>query len=339
MCDTVQEQYKQIGNKARDGKFGACFYKSSTNGSNDIESSNGESAISDSNNGCKKVTSNNGISQLNGYRVTEEISNCQTKSGSQCKIYCARPSSRLWEVTLDGTVVNTHQFKEALAVAPLPVYRPFMAKVLSRERDEYDQLVNPWPVQSINFPQLFVISDKYLVSHCSSCLYVLDPENGDVVLWTDEYTDVESVCVVEDKIYVMSASRVFHCLQLTNVDQVVLKLYEQNLHKECLELCQRLRPKLLLQTRNCDNEVGDDKEISEALLSIVGKLRACHNKSDSSGIVIINNLGKMNGDVEVEVDKLKALALNGSMDEEADEEEEEAQQLLQGTNLPMFQTG
>ncbi|KAG0420188.1 hypothetical protein HPB47_003621 [Ixodes persulcatus] len=36
-------------------------------------------------------------------------------------IYAARPGSRLWEADLRGSVLKTHQFKEALAVAPTPL--------------------------------------------------------------------------------------------------------------------------------------------------------------------------------------------------------------------------
>lgn len=105
ICDTVLEQYKQIGNKARDGKYGACFLKPL------LESEKSTKTGEEENVSRKRTFSFN--TEGEGSSLNE----------SHFKIFCARPGSRFWEVTSNGIVIKTHQFKEALAIPPLPVYK------------------------------------------------------------------------------------------------------------------------------------------------------------------------------------------------------------------------
>ncbi|MBN3322650.1 TF2H1 factor, partial [Atractosteus spatula] len=74
LCDTEREKFWRIGNKERDGEYGACFFP--------------------------QTRSSGGTSPL---------------------ICCARPGSRVWEASFSGEVLSTHQFKQLLACAPLPL--------------------------------------------------------------------------------------------------------------------------------------------------------------------------------------------------------------------------
>ena len=105
ICDTVLEQYKQIGNKARDGDYGACFLKRPLVSEKSIKTEEKEN-----------------VSRKRTFSLNTE-GESSSLNESHFKIFCARPGSRLWEVTTNGVVIKTHQFKEALAIPPLPVYK------------------------------------------------------------------------------------------------------------------------------------------------------------------------------------------------------------------------
>ena len=105
ICDTVQEQYKQIGNKTRDGEYGACFLKRR------LEDETFTKIGEDTNFSIKRT-----------FNFIPEGESSITNE-NQFKIFCARPGSRLWEVTTNAIVIKTHQFKEALAIPPLPVFK------------------------------------------------------------------------------------------------------------------------------------------------------------------------------------------------------------------------
>lgn len=280
ICDTVLEQYKQIGNKPRDGEFGACFLKTTHTGPS---KSSAEAA--------KTPQPVSNVKQV--FRMSREVVN-GIDEASLPKVYCARPGSRLWEVTATGTVVKTHQLKEALAIAPLPVYKPSIGKLLKLKKKD-----QAWPMQSINFPQLLVINRKYLFSFTSIGLYVFDPGNAEVVLWNDEFPDILMAHTIDDKIYLMTTTGVFHCLTLASINHLILKLYGKKSYKECLEICQILKPQLVSsvkqQEQPCDVDFKESTDISDILVPIVAMIKSNQNTQPmklESGIVVVNNGNK-----------------------------------------------
>nr|CAD7439798.1 unnamed protein product [Timema bartmani] len=98
LCDTVREQYRQLGQKLREGEYGACFFSTVDQPL--------PSLASDQRSGSFRSIDDAQESR-NSYEGLKNV-----------KMFCARPGSRVWEVNLNGTVVRTHQFKEALAIPP-----------------------------------------------------------------------------------------------------------------------------------------------------------------------------------------------------------------------------
>lgn len=82
LCNNEREEFKQIGNRPRDGVFGACFA---------IDYEQLETQQS-------KLMS---IDEFGYERLL--VDNVQ--------IYCTRPGMRLWQVDLNGNVLKTHQYK------------------------------------------------------------------------------------------------------------------------------------------------------------------------------------------------------------------------------------
>lgn len=273
ICNTVYEQYKQIGNKPRDGEFGACFFKTH-NEINVLEEG-------------KKQEQASNMKQI--MEMSEEVYNEYNTEECLPKIYCARPGTRFWEVTATGTVVKTHQFKEALAIPPLPVYKPSIGKIFRLKK----QNQTTWPTQSINFSQLFVINYKYLFSYTSNGLYILDPENAEVVLWNDEFPDIFMAQVINDSIYLMSSSGVFHCLTFSSTDSLILKLHDKKLYKECFDMCQVLKPNVINSITEdfCNLDVKEMTNLIEVLdpiISIIKPNNNTHPVKLESGIFLVN---------------------------------------------------
>lgn len=82
LCNNDREEFKQIGNRPRDGVFGACF-------SIDFESLETQQS---------KILA---IDEFGYDRLLME----------NVKIFCSRPGMRLWQVDLNGNVHKTHQYK------------------------------------------------------------------------------------------------------------------------------------------------------------------------------------------------------------------------------------
>ena len=280
ICDTIQEQYKQIGNKARHGEFGACFYKTCLTQNKSAPDSQKEGKV------VNKKGSFNFIAEGNS-KIQEE---------NFPQIFCARPGSRLWEVSANGIVMKTHQFKEALAIPPTIICRPSIRKSVYQKQAE-----QTWLPQSINFSYLSVIGEKYLFSYTSTGLYIIDPLTATVVLWTNEFSNISLAETIENKIYLMTSDGEFHCLVLYFLDSLILRLYNKKKYYECLEIC--LMYKLQLKKLVNDTEINNvcdienrlqifrDDELSTLLhpliLLLESNIKIIPKKLDS-GIVVVN---------------------------------------------------
>ena len=279
ICDTVQEQYKQVGNKARNGEFGACFYKTY------LAENTSTSVIQKEEKPVSKKRSFNFI--------PEDNSNVQEENIPQ--IFCARPGSRLWEVSANGVVMKTHQFKEALAVPSATICRPNVKKSVHQK-----QTAQAWTPQSINFSHLFVVAEKYLFSYTSSGLYVIDPLTATVILWNNEFSNICMAETIENGIYLMTSNGEFRCLTLSFLDSLILRLYNRKKYQECLEICllYKLQLKKLLNSTEIDNicdiekKLLRDDELSTLLhpltLLLESNSKTSPKKLDS-GIVVVNS--------------------------------------------------
>ncbi|KAI4477827.1 hypothetical protein M0804_012307 [Polistes exclamans] len=282
ICDTVHEQYKQIGNKGRNGEFGACFYKMS------VEQNVKTSTVKKGQDLGRKKSSFSLISE----------GNSEMSELTSMKIFCARPSSRFWEISANGVVLKTHQFKELLAVPPMKIHR-----IIKEELEEKKNVNQTWTSQSINFPQLFVIASKYLFSYTFNGLYILDPVNPNIVLWNNEFTNITMADVIDNKIYLMISDNEFHCLTLYTLDELILHLYYTNQYYDCLETCITYKSQLLKLIN--DQNIGDiynietnqrqkleNDEISVLLQPLISILKSNLNLNPiklESGIVVVNS--------------------------------------------------
>ncbi|XP_015584779.1 uncharacterized protein LOC107262761 [Cephus cinctus] len=279
LCDTVQEQYKQIGNKTRIGEFGACFYKIYNEHNAD---------------GFVKLQEQKNADPSRHINLKE---NLYVNEANDIRIYCARPGSRLWEVTKSGTVTKTHQFKEALVAPPNTIYKINDSEVM--QIGETAEACNP---QSVNFTRLLMFGWKYLFSWTSSGIYIIDPNNSSILLWSNELTDIIMADVIKDNIYLMLQSGEFRCLTLTTFDNLILQLYEKKCYNKCLQVCFLFKPDLFhsnldsefIEIYKKDNKCNilNSDEIALKLHSLITVLKSNVKKSPiklNSGIVVVNS--------------------------------------------------
>lgn len=310
ICDTSQEHFKQIGNKARDGEFGACFLDKRSVEREKIPSRSPETEEDASG---RKSTSN-----------STSDSNGEMRENLTSKIYCARPGCRLWEVNANGIVVKTHQFKEALSIPPAAIYRSNSTRsTLNRPIEQSSMPHTP------NFSRLHSLSGKYLFSHTSNGIYIIDPSNAAVVLWTNDYFDISMARTFNDRIYLMTDKGTFHCLTLSTTESLILRLYDKKRYKECMRACSVLRPELLksigIANTSRDHVIIDDtdnpqvaasNELTSALVPLISLIQSNVSAKPvklNSGIVVVNaGNGKFRND---EIRSIAKSTISNSVDD------------------------
>ncbi|XP_013390799.1 uncharacterized protein LOC106159140 isoform X3 [Lingula anatina] len=204
LCNTVKQTFTQIGKKARDGRYGSCFF--------------------------------------HGPKIPNPI------------IYCSRPGSRMWEVDGEGNVLNTHQFKQLLAIPSMPV-------ISYRCTDEIPDISTDrqgTPL-STNLPVLLLSGEQFLLSWSEKGIYVFDPANVKVVLWTNQFQDIEALQCHNSDVYFLHGGSKVTKLSIMPVEKCVLKLFVKQQWKKCAQLCVRFA--------NIIISAGSRRHVTEAMLS------------------------------------------------------------------------
>ncbi|CAL1533714.1 unnamed protein product, partial [Lymnaea stagnalis] len=145
-------------------------------------------------------------------------------------VYCARPGSRMWEVDFEGKVLNTHQFKQLLATPSVPVIKLWEEQLVSVISGKITS-------QSVNFFKMLRIG-QFIVTWSLKGVYVFDPINVKVVVWTESFKGIKDISVINNDIYLFLDKTEVHKLSLLPVYQLftVLSLRKRWSLMSCLLL-------------------------------------------------------------------------------------------------------
>ncbi|CAM4733822.1 unnamed protein product [Leuciscus chuanchicus] len=137
--------------------------------------------------------------------------------GPPALLYCARPSSRIWESSFSGEVLSTHQFKQLLACPPLPL--------VSYKNEPHFNPAQTSP-QSLAFPRLLQFGDQNLLTWTDSAIYIFTPHSGQVLLWT-EVKDVVEISVFRNEVFCLHGDGRLSHLLLVSPDRCVERLMKR----------------------------------------------------------------------------------------------------------------
>ncbi|KAK3581472.1 hypothetical protein CHS0354_031798 [Potamilus streckersoni] len=202
-------------------------------------------------------------------------------------VYCARPGSRIWEADCEGNVLNTHQFKQLLAIPPLPVLRPHSTEEYSLPAEECQGK----PL-SVNFHKLITLGDQFLLCWTDNALFIIDPVNVKVILWVDAFPGMQDVCCQGNEIYIFQSDMQIHCVELFEsarvISHCVLKEKWTLAGKLCCFFMSALSKKHSLRTlplssiQKIHSQVSEkDAQLGELLHNVIHVI--VNNMTDNSG--------------------------------------------------------
>lgn len=214
ICDTAQEQYRLIGQKLRDGEFGACFF----------DKEKPQDFTDNTHKDFTEVKRFNIVDDETGFAVSKELANTM--------IYCARPSSRLWEATVDGTVKRTHQYKQVLSKKPMTIVslESYRNENISIDNVDFDS-----EGQSINFSRIYSVNGT-IFSFKRDALYFLNLDNVDDTMWFT-YKDIIDCKVYHDMIYIWLSNGSLVNLRYMKIQKFLVQCYLDEKFTLCAELC------------------------------------------------------------------------------------------------------
>ncbi|XP_013108842.1 BLOC-2 complex member HPS5 homolog [Stomoxys calcitrans] len=218
LCNTEYEEYKQIGNKPRDGAYGACFFISSN------------------------------------------------ESHQPSRIYCARPGSRFWEVDFEGDVLQTHQFKFALACAPTKIHKDQDSENdnMCGDNEGNDEMLD-YQAQNLQFGRIQRLKQDFLVAFTELGLYIFDVRSSTVALWCNQFERIVDCRVCNDDIVVFTQTGSLYSVQLHTLQSQACSLVRQSKLLECAWLMRR-NVKYFADKAREDYELGMLNKIKNFLI-------------------------------------------------------------------------
>ncbi|XP_035443018.2 BLOC-2 complex member HPS5 homolog [Spodoptera frugiperda] len=278
VCDTSREQYRQIGQKLRDGEYGACFVDKKTNN---------EQHVTKTTQDFTEVRKYNIVNDDSGFAVGKDLENTL--------IFCARPSSRVWEATIDGTVIRTHQFKQVLGKKAMKLVSN---ESYQNEKVSLDATDSDTEGQSVNFPNIFATNGA-IFSYRRNALYFLNIYDVDHTIWFDNYKDIVDCKAYHDMIYVWLSNGSLVNLKYMKVDKFLVKCYVDEKYVLCAELCALYRNYLLesnlsqkLHILVSLRDKLENKELLDSIKEVLDKFEGLKSNDATqlkSGIYIVDN--------------------------------------------------
>ena len=113
-----------------------------------------------------------------------------------CKIedamlYTVRPGCRIWLADMQGSVCNTHIFKDQISsgVREIPILKP--------SRSSFN------PNAELQFGRLLMFGEHQLVTYNATTLYVLEPRLNSVVASQNRLGGIVDLAVHKDEVFVL----------------------------------------------------------------------------------------------------------------------------------------
>lgn len=262
ICDTVHEQYRQIGKKLRDGHFGACFFIAQKEETTVLKNSKNDGAT------------------------------CVNKD--DVKVFCARPGSRLWEANFDSCVLCTHQFRDSM--------NKNATSIIHLNENTNSSLVvsstNDNVPCNFNFEKIFMFNG-YILTFRNDGIYIFDVTNASLLYWTNYFNNIKDIKILENTIYIWLENNIMKILTLFDIESFVLKLLSRKQYLLCAQFCfdwmddiTALVDQNRLQALKVLNEKVLDETLAQGIEPLLKKVETSKISSHKleNGIYVIDNL-------------------------------------------------
>lgn len=152
LCNNEREEFKQLGNRPREGSFGSCFVI-------DFEAlENHENKLA---------------------AIDEET--YESMLMKNVIIYCSRPGMRLWEINLNGNILKTHQYKNANFSAQ-------QIHLLMSNNKTPSADSSPLMVDKTNqFQIAYSLLNRFVFTWNECGFYIISPKESKIIFWSNEF--------------------------------------------------------------------------------------------------------------------------------------------------------
>lgn len=141
----------------------------------------------------------------------------------------------------EGEVIQTHQFKSALATAPAKIYKPSDGANSDDDVNDDDALESndellDYQPQQLQFAKLQRFSQDFLLAYTELGLYVFDVRQSSVVLWCNQFERIVDCRIAGSEIFVFTQTGSLYSVQLQTLQAHAISLMQQSKLPQCARL-------------------------------------------------------------------------------------------------------
>ncbi|KAF2902390.1 hypothetical protein ILUMI_03787 [Ignelater luminosus] len=283
ICDTDKEQYRQIGKKLRDGRFGACFFACDT--------------------ATEVATAHAGTSR-GLFKNIKDDEQFLPNINDNVQIFCTRPGGRMWEAKMDATVTCTHQFKNYLKKKPTNVIyldEDVNSRLKIIESSYFESNIQ----EAFNFTKVFVMEKRFILTFNRKGFYIFNPASIKFVCWCNNFNNIRDLKVIKNFIYIWNEKNEIHVIALYDLEKIILKTLFKKQYYISSELCANYLEDILQLVEISERihlvsilkEKLAELQVDDLLIRLLPLFKAiedysgkrCSSQRLATGIVVVNN--------------------------------------------------
>jgi len=208
----------------------------------------------------------------------------QYVDGQYPVIYAGRPGSRLWEIDFNGQVLVTHQLKHLLATSPTKLCGFLQGRSFHSD-SSWDK------PQSVAFPKLIPLCNRFLVTWSSYALYIFDANLGKIAGWYDEIKGIKDISCNNGNIFVVNEDGEVLGLEFMPLKDCLKCLISMSEYHQAAEISIKYRDDILknvesyltidfeaVKDKLSESELASVKNLIDSLSDLIEKLQLRHDQ-------------------------------------------------------------
>lgn len=158
------------------------------------------------------------------------------KSTNDQRIVCSRPGARLWQADFDATVTCTHHFKNIASQKPASIVH--LEDVCDAHLSVTDYTTCDYELpETFNFGKVLGVARKFILTYTSDIVYIIDPHHATLLFWTNYYSGIQDIKVVNNYIYIQLENFHIETLFVSVLEDLILDTLFKKQYFFCAELC------------------------------------------------------------------------------------------------------
>ncbi|XP_031635331.1 Hermansky-Pudlak syndrome 5 protein homolog [Contarinia nasturtii] len=141
------------------------------------------------------------------------------------RVICARPRSRLWECSIDGNVLKTHNFKYVLETGQIPNLEAFSTEPIAIDKKQTTS-INEINEQLNN---LQVINKMFVLGYTANAFYIFDILRSKILLWCNKFGNIHTLKVMnEDTIFLFTQNHKAYTFQIKKLNDLFFEASKEH---------------------------------------------------------------------------------------------------------------